>query len=251
MTHRPSRPLRRNLLRGFLLLVVLALAAINAPALHLLGAEPIHFFPAGGVQAPGRPKLAAVFLSGDMGFHFGMGADVAEAIAERGIPVVGVSSPVVFAAHRTRAEADAVVAGAIRLALARSGAQRVLLMGQSYGADILATTAPDLSPALRARVAAIDLTVPAQDVFFRADPSGLAYLGTPDAKPLRAMRGLDWAPVICVYGLQEHGSLCPALRGTPTRVIGLAGNHYLNRDPARLITTTFAALRAAVPKAGI
>jgi type IV secretory pathway VirJ component len=234
---------------SFLLLgvVVVALAAVNAPALHLLGSDPIRLFP-----APARhPPVAAVFLSGDMGFRFGMGADVAEAVAARGIPVVGINSPAVFAAHRTRAEADAVVTGAIRLALARTGARKVLLMGQSYGADILATTAPDLPPDLRAKVVAIDLTVPAQDVYFRADPSGLAYLGRPDARPLQAMRRLDWAPVLCTYGLEEEGSLCPPLRGTRARVIGLSGNHYLNRDPARLVASTFAALHALAPQTGL
>lgn len=224
-----------------------ALVAVNAPALHLLGSKPIVLFPA--VNA--RPQVAAVFLSGDMGFRFGMGADVAQALAERGVPVVGVSSPVVFASHRTRSEARDVVSGAIRLALARSGARRVLLMGQSYGADIVAAVVSDLPDDLRARIAAIDLTVPASDVYFRADPSGLAYLGEPDARPLKAMRALDWAPVICIYGEKEKNSLCPLLRGTGARVEGLPGNHYLRRDSKRLIATTLAALRSAVPEAGL
>ncbi|WP_159982311.1 MULTISPECIES: AcvB/VirJ family lysyl-phosphatidylglycerol hydrolase [unclassified Novosphingobium] len=255
MSHSPSlsasrpsaRPLYRRLLLCLLALVALALAVTNAPALRLLGYAPIRMFPAPGGMASGRPRLAAVFLSGDMGFHFGMGAEVAKAVAAQGIPVVGVSSPVVFSQHRTRAEADAVVAGAIRLALAQTGAERLVLMGQSYGADILATAAPDLPPDLRARIAAVNLTVPALNVYFRADPSGLAYLGKPDALPMAGMRGLDWAPVVCVHGLEEKDSLCPALQGTGARVIGLPGDHYLKHDPARLIATTLGALRAAVP----
>lgn len=234
-----------------LLVAIVALAATNAPALHLLGFDPIRMFPAQDAHRTGRPPVAAVFFSGDMGFHFGMGADVAGAIAARGVPVLGVSSPVVFARHRTRAETEAIVAGAIRMAMARTGAGRVLLMGQSYGADIVATAAPDLPPDLRSRIVAINLTVPARDVYFRADPSGLAYLGAPDARPLPAMRALDWAPVVCVYGLEEKDSLCPALKGTQARIIGLPGNHYLKRDPARLIAVTLAALRTAAPEAGV
>jgi len=230
-----------------LLLAGLALCAANAPRLHLLGADPVRLFPARSAH----PAIAAVFLSGDMGFNFGIGADVAEGVAARGIPVVGVSSPVVFARHHTRAEVDAVVAGAVRLALARTGAQRVVLMGQSYGADIIATTAPDLPPDLRPRIAAIALTVPAQDVYFRADPSGLAYLGQPDALPLPRLRKLEGIPLVCVYGLQESGSLCPALTGTSARVIGLPGNHYLDHDPGRVVAAMLGALRAAVPGAGI
>lgn len=251
MTLPSVRPPRRLLLAGLLLIAVLALVAINAPALGLLGSDPILLFPARGAHASGRPKVAAVFLSGDMGFNFGMSAHIAQAVAERGIPVVGVSSPVVFARHHTRAEADAVVEGAVRLALARTGADKILLMGQSYGADIVATTAPDLPPDLRARILAIDLTVPAQTVYFRADPSTLAYIGQPDARPMAALRALRWTPVVCVYGREEVGSLCPVLRGATARVIGLPGNHHLEHDRERVAATTLAALRAVAPAAGV
>ena len=117
-------------------------------------------------------------------------------------------------------------------------------------ADELADLAPDLPPDLRARVLAIDLTVPAHDVYFRADPVGLAYLGKPDAHPLLAMRGVDWAPVVCVYGLEEKGSLCPSLAGR-ARVIGLSGAHYLGHDAPRLIATTLRALHEVAPEAGL
>ncbi|MEE4451615.1 AcvB/VirJ family lysyl-phosphatidylglycerol hydrolase [Novosphingobium resinovorum] len=240
---RRQPPAVHGIALGLLLAVTLGLAALAAPVLGLLGSAPIVIFP----SAAAHPRVAAVFLSGDMGFRFGMGDKVAAAVAARGIPVVGVASPVVFAAHRTRDQADAVLAGAVRLALARTGASRIVLMGQSYGADILATAAPDLPADLRARVAAIDLTVPAHDVYFRADPVGLAYLGRPDAWPLLGMRRIDWAPVVCVYGLEEHGSLCPALQGR-ARVIGLTGDHYLGHDAPRLIATTLRALHAAAPE---
>lgn len=235
------------------LLVVAAIAGVltNAPRLGLLGSDPIRMFPA-PIHAPsGRPRLAAVFFSGDMGFHFGIGADVASAVAARGVPVLGVSSPVTFADRKTRAEAHDIVASAIRLALARTGADKVLLMGQSYGADIVATIAPGLPPDLRARIAAIDLTVPSRSVYFRADPSELAYLGAPDAQPLAGMRKLDWAPVVCVYGVEEPDSLCPSLSGTGAQVFGLPGGHHLRRDEGQVIATTLAALRTAVPGAGL
>jgi type IV secretory pathway VirJ component len=251
MTISPARSPRLKLLLCSLPILLLALAAINAPALHLLGSDPIRLFPAENRHSPARPKVAAVFLSGDMGFNFGMGTHIAEAVATRGVPVVGISSPVVFARHRTRAEADAVVEGAIRFALARTGAEKILLMGQSYGADIVATVAPDLPPDLRSRILAIDLTVPAQTVYFRADPSTLAYLGKPDARPMAALRALRWAPVVCVYGREEKDSLCPTLTGAAARIVGLPGNHHLNHDRARVEATTLAALRAVAPQAGV
>lgn len=237
-----------NVALAALVALVVALTAVCAPALGLLGSAPIVIYPV----ADPHPRTVAVFFSGDMGFRFGMGKQVAAGVAARGVPVVGIATPVVFAIHRTRAETDAVVTGAVRLALARTGADKVVLMAQSYGADILATAVPDLPPDLRARVAAIDLTVPAQDVYFRADPAGLAYMGQADAWPLAALRRVDWAPIVCVYGLEEHGSLCPALRGRAlAHVIGLSGDHYLDHDAPRLVATTLRALNAVAPQLGL
>lgn len=251
MTLSLSRPLRRALLVCLIVLVTLALAAINAPALHLLGSQPIRMFPASGPHTETKPDVAVVFFSGDMGFNFGMSGPIAAAVAAKGLPVVGISSPVVFASHRTRAQTEAIVIGAIRLALTHTGAGHIVLMGQSYGADILATTAPDLPPDLRARVLAIDLTVPGENVYFRADPSTLGYLGTPDAKPAQGLRSVRWAPVICVYGRDEADSLCPSLSGAAARIVGLPGNHHLNHDRARVIATTLAALHDLAPRTGL
>lgn len=245
---RQKRPAwRRRVGIAVLLLAALAAIATHAPALHLLGSHTYRTFPAAGGKAP----VAAVFLSGDMGFDFGMSGAVSKGLAAHGIPVVGVVSPVAFAHHQTRAQAQAVVTDAIGRALRQTGAQRIILMGGSFGADIVATVAPDLPADLRARIAAIGLTVPGRDVYFRADPSGLAYLGTPEARPAAALRQLGWAPVVCIYGVEESDSLCPLLKGSAAQVIGLPGGHYLRHDPARLTATVLRALHAAGPATGV
>ncbi|VWX47210.1 AcvB/VirJ family lysyl-phosphatidylglycerol hydrolase [Novosphingobium sp. 9U] len=232
---------RRNRLRaaiGVLMLSVLALVLTNAPALHLLGSEPIRVFPA----ERSAPPVVAVMLSGDMGFNHGMSGDVARAIAGHGVPVVGIASPVVFARHRSQAEALAFVTQTLRSALARTGAQRAVLLGHSFGADVVAALVPKLPADILARLQAIVLTVPAHDVYFRADPSGLAYIGHPDARPAAALKTFRGPPVTCIYGLQETDSLCPQLAGSGAHVLGLPGNHYLQHDHARLDRVVLAAL---------
>jgi type IV secretory pathway VirJ component len=222
--------------------VAVALAAA-APALHLLGWQETHFYPADRAH----PAVAAVYVSGDMGLRFGMGPDVIPAIVAHGIPVLAISSPATFGRHRTRAEVDDIVIGAIRTALRETGARRVILMGQSFGADMVSTVAPDLPADLRSKVAAIDLTVPATTAYFRADPMGFAYRGTPDALPIAGMRALRWTPVICVHGAEERDSLCPALEGTSARIVALPGGHFLRRDAALLVRTIVGQLRAIDP----
>jgi len=237
----PSRPWRA-LGAGALLCAAAVALILATPALRLVDGQAVRVF---GANRP-HPQLAAVYFSGDMGLRFGMGPHVAPALAARGVPVIGISSAVNFATHRTRAQIDSLVADAIRTALA-TGAQKVVVIGQSFGADMVATAAPDLPADLRARTAAIVLVVPSQTAYFRADPTGLAYLGTPDAKPAGAMRAIGWTPVICIYGIRETDSLCPALSGSPARIIALPGGHFLNRDDKRLVATMLNALRVADP----
>jgi type IV secretory pathway VirJ component len=214
-----------------------------APSLHLIDTRSVRLF---GMERR-NPPVVAVYISGDMGLRFGLGSKVVPALAAHGIPVFGVSSPVNFGTRRTQAQADAIVVAAIRTALAQTGAQRVVLMGQSFGADLVSATAPDLPPDLRQRIAAINVVVPAPTVFFRSDPTGILYHGTPDAYPTQAMRRIDWAPVICIYGREEAESLCPALKATHATVIGLPGGHFLRNDDALVIATILRALRSVDP----
>lgn len=225
-----------------LLLGVLMMIAAAAPMLRLLGTSPYLIYRPQQQRIP----VAAVMLSGDIGFRGGMSAPVATALADRGMTVVGVSSPVVFAFHRTQAEAVAVVQQAIRAAMRISGAKTVVLVGQSYGGDIVATTAPLLGADLLTHVAAIDLLVPGRNVYFRADPMGLEYHGTPDARPAAALRALHGPPVVCIHGIEETDSLCPLLGGA-ARVIAIPGNHHLNHDPVLLVKTAMGALHQLVP----
>lgn len=204
----------------------------------------------GAIRDFGGPKgapIAVTFFSGDMGFRSGMNSKIAEALVERGIPVMGFSSIHYFERHRTREQADAIVADALRTTMARTGAQRVILLGRSYGADIVATTTPDLPSDLRSHISAVALLVPGQSVYFRADPLGLAYLGTPDAKPLAALSAFKGAPIVCIYGEEEDDSLCPPLAEAGANVQALPGGHFLKHDNVRVISTLVNALHAAVP----
>ena len=224
------------------LLGVLLMIAAAAPMLRLFGTAPYLIYRPQHQRIP----MAAVMLSGDIGFRGGMSAPVAAALADRGMTVVGVSSPVVFAFHHTQAEAVTVVQQAIRSAMRIGGVDKVVLVGQSYGGDIVATTAPHLGADLLAHVAAIDLLVPGRDVYFRADPTGLAYYGTPDAHPAVALRALKGPPMACIYGIEETDSLCPLMGGT-ARVVALPGNHHLNHDHVLLVKTAMSELHQMVP----
>ncbi len=200
--------------------------------------DPYHLY-------PGKPPVrdvAVVNVSGDMGLRFLLGASTSRGLTEHHVTVLGVSSPVVFRHHRTRAEVDAFVANVVRIALARSGARRVVVMGQSFGADIVQTGLADLPADLRAKVAGIILVLPGDTVYFRADPTGYAYTGKPESIATTTADTLTWAPLTCIYGVEEKDSLCPKLKVPGATVIAMPGGHNLRHDAQGLLNHVLAAV---------
>ena len=223
---------------GAVAVLSLALTALAAAAGFFDG-DPVHVYGMDGAQ---HPRIAAAYFSGDMGLRFGMGTHVVPALAARGIPVYGISSPAIFNRQRSQGEVDALIARTVRDALARSRADRLILMGQSFGSDIVVAGLAALPADLRAKIAAVVLVVPGRTAYFRADPSGLRYHGTPDADLAADARSIHWAPLICIYGQSESESLCPTLIGTPAKVIELPGGHFLRNDHERLVAAILTGL---------
>lgn len=205
--------------------------------------DPYHLYPA---QPPAR-DVAVVNVSGDMGLRFLLGASTSRGLTEHHVPVLGVSSPAVFRTRRTRAEVDAFVADVVRNAVARTGRRRVVVMGQSYGADIVQTGLAHLPADLRAHVAAIVLILPGDAVFFRADPTGWAYDGTPDSVGKDTGNTLTWAPLTCIYGQEEDDSLCPLLRVPGARIVAMPGGHNIHHDSDGLLRHVLAAVAQVSP----
>jgi type IV secretory pathway VirJ component len=198
--------------------------------------------------APTRPTppaargLAVVLVSGDMGFNIGMGPQIARRFTADGVPVVGVSSLAYFRQQRTPVEVQALIRDAVRRGLAFGHADRVVLIGQSFGADMVHVGLTGLPADLRARVKMVALVVPTDTVFYRASPSELFNWARPDAMALPTARQLTWVPALCVQGADEKDSLCPMLGQSNMRRVALPGGHNLHYDADGLYRT----LRGAI-----
>ncbi|AHE53137.1 AcvB/VirJ family lysyl-phosphatidylglycerol hydrolase [Sphingomonas sanxanigenens] len=198
-------------------------------------------------EIPAKPGTSAqgavaVLLSGDLGFRIGMGPRIADRLAADGIPVIGVSSLAYFRTQRTPADAQALLAKAARRALAFGHGDRLILIGQSFGADMLHVGLTRLPADLRGKVQMVALVVPTDTVFFRASPGELFNWARPDAAALPTARALTWVPTVCIRGVDEADSLCPALTQPNVRGVALPGGHALHHD----IDALYAALRREI-----
>jgi type IV secretory pathway VirJ component len=184
--------------------------------------------------AAARGPITVIFFSGDLGFKMGMGPKIAARLAARGIPVVGVNSLVFFNRRRSAAETAGLIEAAMAEAARRTGGGPVALVGQSFGADMLPIGLSALPPRARSRVALIALVVPGEKIQFVTSPADIFTFASAETSAVATAKMLDWAPLLCIQGMEETASLCPHL-GLPnlTRV-ALPGGHMLHYDVDRI-----------------
>lgn len=200
--------------------------------------------PAGGPAAGEKPVV--LFLSGDAGWRRSLGRRAVAPLIADGRMVVGLDSALFFTAERSPADtARWIAAAAMRPGVPRDA--RLVLVGQSFGADALAAAAPLLPPDLARRVAGVGLIVPGQTRFDKV--SLTEFLGLTkgvDNRAAAAQTAARW-PLLCLQGADEPDSLCPALRGREVTRAALPGGHMLERDADALGGALLRWVRALPP----
>jgi type IV secretory pathway VirJ component len=181
----------------------------------------------------------AVIYSGDGGWR-DLDSDLGDRLAEAGIPVVGVDSLRYFWRERTPGETAADLGRIIAHYAEEWRRPRLILIGYSFGADVIPYALTRLPQDLRDRVARVSLLALAPDADFEVHVSGWIGADRADGPPTRAEveRLAAMAPALpmqCVYGLDEaEDSGCT--RGLPpsVRQVPLPGGHHFDEDYARL-----------------
>jgi type IV secretory pathway VirJ component len=183
-----------------------------------------------------RPALADVFaviLTGDGGW-----AEIDRSIAARfaaaGVPSLGWSSLKYYWTPRTPEAAAADLARVVEHGVARWHRSRVLLVGYSFGADVLPFLANRLSSDARARVARVGLVGLSPRASFEFHVAGWLGLDAGGRSTVPEVKRLAPTPVACVAGDDEADSACGALRGGPVEVVVLPGGHHLGGDYGRV-----------------
>ena len=200
------------------------------------------------VEVPAKQPagdLLAVIVSGDGGWA-GIDHDVANVLAGKGVPVVGLNSLQYFWSARTPDAAAADLQRIARHYLAAWGRQQLLLVGYSLGADVLPFMASRLPPDLLGRVRLIVLLGPSRMTSFEFHLTDwLGGSGGGDRPVLPEVAKLRGRPLLCLYGQEETDSLCTEIGGLG-KAVALQGSHHFGGDYAALADRI---LREAQPAA--
>ncbi|MCB1771931.1 MAG: virulence factor family protein [Candidatus Competibacteraceae bacterium] len=179
---------------------------------------------------PDRSQLA-VMLSGDGGWAQLDRAVTAE-LAKNGLPTVGWDSLSYFWKARQPDEVALDLERVLRHYLAAWKKKRIVLIGFSFGADVLPALMNRLSPDLRDRIDLLALLSPSDYASFefhindwiRDAPGKGDQPMRPDLEKLSGIK------MLCVYGVEDEESICPTLAKLNIIIQKMPGNHHFDED---------------------
>jgi type IV secretory pathway VirJ component len=176
----------------------------------------------------------AIVATGDGGWA-DIDESIAAGLAARGVPVVGWSSLRYYWAPRTPEGAAADLARIVDHYAQDWNKRRVLLVGYSFGADVLPFLVNRLPPPVRGRVAGVTLLGLSDTAAFEFHVTGWLGGGQDPRHPTAPEVAAMTVPVTCVHGADEEDSACRSLKDPPVRVVAVGHGHHFDGLYGRLV----------------
>jgi type IV secretory pathway VirJ component len=206
----------------------LLLPHIDAANSQGLGVVPLVELPSA------RPsRLMAVLISGDGGWR-DLDKTLGEQLQSDGVSVVGWDSLRYFWRKKTPERTAEDLATVIETYKAKWGADKIALVGYSFGADII-PAAYDLLPAhIKRDIAQVSLLGLESGADWEIRISGwLGAAPSHDATPVGpALQAMPGSLIQCFYGAGEREPDCPSLATSGAEVIRTEGSHHFGGDYA-------------------
>ncbi|WEX78523.1 virulence factor family protein [Sinorhizobium numidicum] len=179
---------------------------------------------------PARDTMAVIY-SGDGGWR-DIDKEVGNVLQQEGVPVVGVDSLRYFWSERQPQATADDLARIMTYYRKRWNVRNVLLIGYSFGADVLPRTYNLLPAGDRALVRQITLMALSHQVDYKV--SVLGWLGAKgegnSGDPLDDINKIDPSLVQCIYGTEEEDDACPDLKSSGADVVAIDGGHHFDED---------------------
>jgi type IV secretory pathway VirJ component len=191
----------------------------------------------------------AIVFSGDGGWR-DLDSQLGEYLQAQGVPTVGLDSLRYFWSRRTAAETAVDLQSIIDTYAGQWGVSNVLLIGYSFGADVLPATYNQLAPSGKRRVKQLSLLALSRQVDFEISVTGWLGMagageaGTTTDDIARIRSGL----VQCIYGTEEDDDPCPGLKSSGVETVAIEGGHHFDEDYEALGKRVLDSLRTRLRK---
>jgi type IV secretory pathway VirJ component len=172
-------------------------------------------------------NLMALIISGDGGWA-GIDRELGNTLSELGIPVIGLNSLQYFWTPRTPDGAAADLEKILIYYFDVWKKEKVILIGYSFGADVLPFMISRLSHEILRRVQGVALISPSDAVEFEFHVSDWLDIfkqgkGYPVLPEIEKLKGIS---ILCFCGEEEKNPLCKRLDADLGKTIILKGGHH-------------------------
>ena len=206
-----------------------AVAAVLAMAPSTAG-DGLSDLPLAILPAHSAHDTMAIVLSGDGGWR-DIDREIAEFLASKGVPTVGIDSLRYFWSEKTPEAIAADLARIIDHFGEAWQVRSVVLIGYSFGADVLPAAFNRLSDEQKAKISTVSLLGLSDTAAFEFDVSGwFGGGGDPSHPTLPEVSRMPPGVVQCIFGEDDDESACPKLQGTGAEVVQMAGGHHFDDD---------------------
>ncbi|MCA0201002.1 MAG: virulence factor [Proteobacteria bacterium] len=182
------------------------------------------------LPATGNGKQLVIFFSGDGGWA-DIDSDIGEELSRRGVAVVGFDTLKYFWRKQDPATAAADLARVITQYSAAWKRDDIVLIGYSFGADVLPFLWQNLDPASRAKVSNMIFLALGDAASLEITVGGWVGVTPAEALPtVPAVRSISGVHIMCFYGVEEGSNACPALAAYGAEEFPLPGGHHFDGD---------------------
>jgi type IV secretory pathway VirJ component len=227
------------------------LRALVEPRLDAANSRGLGDVPLVDLPSSHPSPLMVVLISGDGGWR-DIDKRLGDQLQSDGVAVVGWDSLRYFWRRKTPERTAEDLAAVIQAYRSKWGADKVALVGYSFGADVIPAVYDRLPAHIKRHIVQVSLLGLESRAdweirisgWFGAAPSDEA---TPVGPALQAMRG---SLIQCFYGAEETDTDCPSLAASGAEIIRTAGSHHFGGDYEGLARRIFEGLERRAGSAG-
>lgn len=175
------------------------------------------------------------FISGDGGWT-SFDQSVSEAIARRGMPVVGLDAQKYFWKEKTPEKATADISKVLTHFMAQWHKTSCILVGFSFGASVVPFVANRLGPDLKKGLKGVYALSPDENADFEIHIADMLNIGKKDGSyhVLNELVKMKSENPVCVFGREESDVLKAKLIREGVRTVTLPGGHHYDNNFAAL-----------------
>jgi type IV secretory pathway VirJ component len=195
-------------------------------------------FPVVAIPSAIKDTLPMVFLvSGDGGWT-SFDNSLGEALAAKGMPVVGLDAQKYFWNEKTPEETAITVSKAVQHFMQQWNKKKFILAGYSFGACVVPFIAERLPAGLKESMEGVYCLSPDETADFEIHISDMLDLGTSSDRynVIEEIKKIRQLHPICIFGKDESAKIRSHFGETGVRIISLSGDHHYDDNPSAAAT---------------